>query len=63
MNEKVDKMIDDIIRREGEYVDHPNDRGGPTKYGITQKTLSQYLGYAAVKSDVQNLDIEVARAI
>lgn len=29
-------IIDAVIDREGGYVDHPADRGGPTRYGITQ---------------------------
>jgi Putative secretion activating protein len=34
------QIIDDLIRREGDrFTDHPADRGGPTKYGITQATL------------------------
>ncbi|MEP9400305.1 glycoside hydrolase family 108 protein [Sphingomonas silueang] len=32
----IDQLIDDVIDREGGYVDHPADRGGPTRYGITQ---------------------------
>lgn len=40
----VDEMIDAIIRREGGYVNHPADRGGPTRYGITMATLSEELG-------------------
>lgn len=31
----LDDFIHGIIRREGGYVNHPADRGGPTKYGIT----------------------------
>jgi lysozyme family protein len=56
----VKEIIDGIIKREGGYVNHPNDRGGPTKYGITQKTFSVYLGYQATIEDVKNLTVEVA---
>lgn len=59
----VDEMIDEILRREGGYVDHPNDRGGPTNFGITQDTLSRYIGRAALKSEVKNLSEDVARDI
>lgn len=30
------KIIDDLIDREGGYVNHPADRGGVTAYGITE---------------------------
>lgn len=59
----VDELITDILRREGGYVDHPADRGGPTNFGITQKTLSRYKGYAVSAEHVKNLDVEVARDI
>ena len=32
----IDELIDALIEREGGYVNHPSDRGGPTKYGITE---------------------------
>ncbi len=59
----VAKLIDDVLRREGGFVDHPADRGGPTKFGITQKTLSDYIGRAALRSEVTNLSEDVARDI
>lgn len=31
-------LIDAVIDREGGYVHHPADRGGPTRYGITEAT-------------------------
>lgn len=42
MSISADEIIDEIIEREGGYVDHPNDRGGPTKYGITQQTWNRF---------------------
>lgn len=32
----IHTLIDDVIAREGDYSDHPADRGGPTRWGITQ---------------------------
>jgi lysozyme family protein len=59
----VEEMIDGILVREGGYVNHPADRGGPTKFGITLKTLSAYIGRAALASEVEALSEEVAREI
>ena len=56
-------MIDDVIRREGGYVDHPADRGGPTNFGITQKTLARYLGREVSRDDVRHLAKSIARDI
>ncbi|MDQ3247333.1 MAG: hypothetical protein M3Q52_10685 [Pseudomonadota bacterium] len=32
----VDALIDELIEREGGYVNHPADKGGPTRFGITE---------------------------
>lgn len=32
----VERMIDALIDREGGYVNHPADKGGPTCFGITE---------------------------
>ena len=47
MNEPVDVdgLIDALIDREGGYVDHPADRGGPTCFGITE-AVARANGYA-----------------
>ena len=57
------QILDDIIRREGGYVDHPDDRGGCTKYGITRKTLSEWLKREATCEDVERMTEDVARSI
>lgn len=59
----VKDMIDNILRREGGYVNHPADRGGPTKYGITLNTLASYLGRSVSAGDVEALDENTARQI
>ena len=32
----VDELVDGLIEREGGYVNHPADKGGPTCFGITE---------------------------
>jgi lysozyme family protein len=64
-----DQIIDEIIRREGgdQFTDRPSDRGGPTKYGITQKAWDDYLnahGYArdaTLPPFVRDIDRTAAR--
>jgi lysozyme family protein len=41
----VDQLIDALIDREGGYVDHPADKGGPTCFGITEAVARAH-GYA-----------------
>jgi lysozyme family protein len=41
----VEALVDAVIDREGGYVDHPADRGGPTCFGITQEVARAH-GYA-----------------
>src|SRR5687767_10092527 len=32
----IERMLDELVEREGGFVDHPADRGGATRYGITE---------------------------
>lgn len=34
----IDTLLDELIEREGGFVDHPADRGGPTCWGVTEAT-------------------------
>ncbi len=43
--------INAVISREGGYVNHPNDRGGATKFGITQ-AVARAQGYAGDMRDL-----------
>ena len=48
-------LIGNILDREGGYVDHPNDPGGETKYGIAKRSHP--------KEDIKNLTKERAAEI
>lgn len=56
-------VIDEVIKREGGYVNHPADRGGPTRWGITQARLTEWRGRDATEEDVFELTKEEARQI
>jgi lysozyme family protein len=47
----VNELIDELIEREGGYVDHPADRGGPTKFGITEAVARAH-GYGGAMADL-----------
>lgn len=59
----LDDVIDDILRREGGYVDKAEDRGGPTKHGITINALSEWRGHQCTREDVMALTESEARDI
>lgn len=53
-----------IAKWEGEkYTNHPRDKGGPTKYGITLARLSDVRGREVSASEVENLTREEAAQI
>lgn len=59
----VASLIDAVLEKEGGFVDHPADRGGPTRYGITQSTLARYKGRPVSREEVRVLEVQVARDI
>lgn len=56
----LDTVISNLIRAEGGYVNSAADRGGATKYGITQKSWDGYRKGAA-PSSVKDITPEMAR--
>ena len=57
-----DVAFDILIRHEGGFVNDPHDRGGPTKYGITLRSLSEYRNRQATAEDVEALTLDIAKA-
>jgi lysozyme family protein len=53
------KYIDEILEKEGGYVDDPRDSGGETNYGITIAVARKY-GYTGA---MKNMPVAIARQI
>lgn len=51
MSKTPDQLINELIKREGGYVDDPSDSGGETKYGIT-KAVAIEEGYTGLMRDM-----------
>lgn len=47
----VDALIEELIEREGGFVDHPADKGGPTRFGITEAVARAH-GYDGVMASL-----------
>jgi len=61
----IHEIITGILAREGggKYTNRVADRGGPTKYGITQATLAYFRGHPVTAEDVRGLTEGEARII
>lgn len=61
---QIDVYLEKLKVSEGGYVNHPADRGGPTKYGITLGTLQRWRTDNSLKAkDVRDLTWSEAKSI
>lgn len=60
----IEQVLTELLDREGRtYTNDPADRGGPTKFGITQARLAVWRQRAVLPEDVEELTESEARAI
>lgn len=59
MIKDIDALIKELLGREGGYANNPNDKGGPTNYGITEQIARSH-GY---HGQMQKLPITTAADI
>jgi lysozyme family protein len=51
MAQDIEALLDELIEREGGYVNHPADRGGPTRFGITEAVARAH-GYGGAMAEL-----------
>lgn len=59
----IEDMLNELIKREGGFSHLSADKGGATKFGITQKTLSTWREKAVSVDEVKQLTEDEAKAI
>jgi lysozyme family protein len=47
----IEGLLDELIEREGGYANHPADRGGPTRFGITEAVARAH-GYGGAMASL-----------
>lgn len=59
----IEQLITDILVREGwdKYTNDPDDRGGPTKWGITLAAWRDYVAHAVTPAEIERLTEGQAR--
>ena len=60
---RFEQAVEQVLKHEGGFVQHPRDPGGATKFGITRDTLSRAKKRQASVDDVRRLTPQEAIAI
>jgi lysozyme family protein len=59
----IEQLIEDVIEREGGYVNHPADKGGPTNWGITQSVARQQGYHGDMRALPQSEAVSIYRRL
>lgn len=54
-----DQCIEKLLKHEGDFSDHPDDPGGATRYGITER-VARTIGY---RGDMRDFPLDLAKRI
>lgn len=54
-----DQAFDILLKHEGGFVDHPDDPGGATRFGVTE-AVAREVGY---RGDMRDLPLDLAKRI
>lgn len=58
MSDNFKLALEYLFQNEKGYVNNPNDSGGPTKFGVTQKAYSAFSGRFISEDEIERLTAE-----
>ena len=61
MKTEFNEIIEEVLEAEGGFVNDPDDLGGATNFGVTQKSYSAFLDREVSVDDVKNMTREEAK--
>ena len=61
MKTNFNDIIKEILQAEGGFVHDPDDLGGATNHGVTQKSFSDFLGREATVDEIRNMSVDDAK--
>ena len=63
MKDNFSPSLDLLLKHEGGYVNHPDDPGGRTNYGVTQRVYEKLLGREVTEQEMKEIPLDDVRAI
>lgn len=63
MTNNYQYCLTQLLRDEGGYTNNPNDKGGPTNFGITITDYKKYINPQGTAIDVKNMTVDQAKSI
>lgn len=61
--QNYERAISVVLHHEGGFTDNPNDRGGPTNFGITLKDWLAYYGREGTREEIRLLTVDMVKTI
>ena len=55
MKQNFDRCLAEVLKHEGGYVNHPEDKGGATNLGVTKKVWEEWVGRKVSADDMKKL--------
>ena len=63
MKGNFDRCLQEVLRHEGGFVNHPADPGGMTNLGVTKQTYEDWLGHPVTEKIMRSLTVTHVRAL